>query len=132
MADFTAYRVALLASDYPVKYDGFVLAMQGYATEIENARQGQASLLANFGRYILASAGLTQNLQANGYRIQGLLTPVANDEPATKGYADGLSFASALPAQAGAAGKEITTDGATASWGLTGPGAIAILNFIGY
>jgi hypothetical protein len=132
MADFTAYRVALLGTDYPTKYDGFVLSTQGYATEIEAGRQGQASLAANFSRYLLASAGLTQNLLANGFRITGLIAPVANDEPATKGYADGLSFAAALPAQAGAAGEEITTDGTTASWGLTGPGAIAILNFIGY
>ena len=37
-------------------------------------------------------------------------------EAVTKGYADGLAFASALPAQAGNANKIITTNGVTASW----------------
>ncbi len=132
MADFTGFRVSLGQSDYPAKYDGFVLALQGFATELELGRQGQASLAANFGRYLLASQGLTQNLQAGGFRITGLPAPAAGDEPATKTYADGLAFASVLPAQAGNAGREIATDGSTATWGLTGPGAIAILNSIGY
>ena len=35
-----------------------------------------------------------------------------------KAYATGLSFASALPGQTGNAGKFVTTDGTTASWGL--------------
>ncbi len=34
----------------------------------------------------------------------------------TKAYADGLSFSSSLPAQAGNAGKFITTNGESASW----------------
>lgn len=38
----------------------------------------------------------------------------------------------ALPAQAGHAGQEIVTDGQAAAWGLSAPGALAILNFIGY
>lgn len=132
MADFTAFRVALLGTDYPAKYDAFVVSEQGFANEIEAAREGQASLMANNLRYIKSAAGLTQALPANGWRITGLLAPVAASEPATKAYADALAFATVLPAQAGSSGLEITTNGTTASWGLTGPGAIAILNFIGY
>lgn len=132
MATVTAYRITLTATDYPSKYDAFLTYLEPYLTELENGRQGQATLLANFGRYIVASTGLTQNLIANGFRSTGWPTPLSADELVPKGYADGLSFAAALPAQAGNAGKEITTDGATASWGLSGPGAIAILNFIDF
>jgi hypothetical protein len=132
MADFTAYRVGLLGQDYPTKYDNFVLALQGYATEVENGRQGQPSLAANFGRYILASQGLTMNLAAGGFRITGLPTPVAADEPATKAFAEGLAFAPALPGQAGNAGLEVITNGTTAGWGVSVPGAIAILNSLGF
>lgn len=41
-------------------------------------------------------------------------------EFAVKSYADNLSFSSSLPAQAGNAGKYITTDGTTASWADVG------------
>lgn len=132
MADFSGFQISLGNTTYPTIYNAFVAAMQPYATEIENGRQGQASLAANFSRYILASQGLTMNLAAGGFRITGLPVPAAADEPATKGYADALSFSSALPAQATNAGKEITTDGATASWGLTAPGALAILNYLNF
>lgn len=131
MADFSAYRVALLASDYPTKYDGFITVVQGYCTEVENGRQGQASLAANFARYVPYS-GLTANLPAGGFKITGLGAPTAVDDAVTKAYADGLSFASALPAQAGNDDLVIRTSGGTASWGnwwgteiaLTGAGTL--------
>jgi hypothetical protein len=87
-----------------------------YWLEIANARQSQASLADNLGRYIMALTGLTANLPANGFRITGLVAPTAGDEPATKGYADGLAFSPVLPAQAGSGGKFVTTSGSTASW----------------
>lgn len=43
-------------------------------------------------------------------------TPTLSTDAVTKAYADGLSLSSALPGQAGNAGKYITTDGTTASW----------------
>jgi hypothetical protein len=43
--------------------------------------------------------------------------PTVGAHAVTKTYADGLSFTTALPAQAGNSGKFITTDGSTASWG---------------
>ncbi len=43
-------------------------------------------------------------------------TPTAIGDAVTKEYADGLAFATALPAQAGNAGKFINTNGVTASW----------------
>ena len=97
-----------------------------YWTEIANARQGQASLLANFARYLQASAGLTQNLPANGYRITGLGAPTASGDAATKGYVDASAFASALPAQSGNAGRVVRTDGATATWGDAWGDAVAL------
>ena len=51
-------------------------------------------------------------------------------EAVRKDYADGLAFATALPAQTGNAGKLVTTDGTTASWQL--PAAIAIFNQINF
>lgn len=42
--------------------------------------------------------------------------PSAGSNPVTKTYADGLAFATALPAQAGNAGKYVSTNGTTASW----------------
>lgn len=51
-------------------------------------------------------------------------------EAVRKDYADGLAFATALPAQTGNAGKFVSTDGTTASWQL--PAAIAIFNQINY
>jgi hypothetical protein len=43
-------------------------------------------------------------------------TPVGTADAVTKAYADGLSFATTLPAQTGNAGKIVTTNGTTASW----------------
>jgi len=48
-------------------------------------------------------------------------TPTAGAHAATKAYADGLAFSTALPSQAGNAGKFVTTDGMTASWAASGP-----------
>jgi len=48
-----------------------------------------------------------------------VLLPAQGANPAEavrKDYADALSFSSALPGQAGNAGKFVTTNGATASW----------------
>jgi len=134
MADFSGFQITLGSTTYPLVYNNFVAAMQPYATEIENAREGQASLLVNNLRYIKAAVGLTMNLPAGGYRITGLPTPVAADEPATKGYADGLSFAAALPAQAGNGGNDIVTNGTVASWSPRPRRlrALSVLNFIGY
>lgn len=46
-------------------------------------------------------------------------TPSNSTDAVTKAYADGLSFATALPAQTGNSGKFVTTDGTTASWATT-------------
>ena len=126
MADFSGFQISLGNTSYPTIYNAFVAAMQPYATEIENGRQGQASLAANFGRYILASQGLTMNLAAGGYRITGLPAPVAADEPATKAYADGLAFSAALPSQAGNGGLLARTNGTLTSWDNWWGSAVAI------
>lgn len=44
-------------------------------------------------------------------------TPTVAAQAVNKSYADGLAFSAALPSQAGNAGKYVTTDGVTASWG---------------
>ena len=113
-------------------FDAVHVAVTAINTEIDAARQGDTALLTRLLKYIVATTGLTANLPANNFRITGLPTPVLASEPATKGYADGLSFSGALPDQAGNAGLSIVTNGTTASWGTTAAGCIAIMNFIGY
>jgi hypothetical protein len=52
-------------------------------------------------------------------RITSVADPTGAQDVATKAYADALAFtanAGILPAQTGAAGKFVKTDGATASW----------------
>ena len=137
MAVITPYRISLLAQDYPTKYDGLLTFLEPYLTELENARGGQASLLANlnynFAQFIVASSGLTVDLNTNGKRIYGGVAPVADNEFVIKTYADGLAFASALPAISSAnMGKEITNDGTTAYWGISAFSALGVLNSIGY
>lgn len=136
MADYTAYRIPLLDENYPSKYDALITELQNRATEMENGRQGQASLAANFSRYILASAGLTQNLAANGFRVTGLPVPVAADEPATKSFAEGLAFSSALPSiSLNVQWLGVTNDGSAGRWGHSAAEATAVLgalfNFYG-
>lgn len=79
----------------------------------------------------LLTATLAADLNAGSFKITSLGTPTSGGDAVNKTYADGLAFSAALPSQTGNAGKEITTNGTTASWGLTGPGALAILNFLG-
>lgn len=113
-------------------FDAVSVAIAALDSEVLAARQNQPSLLVNLLRYVNGVSGLTQALQLNGYRVTGAVSPLSNDELASKGYVDAQAFSPALPGQAGQAGKEVTTDGTNATWGLTGPGALAILNFLGY
>lgn len=55
-----------------------------------------------------------------GVTLTNLGAPSANTDAATKGYVDGVAFnmaAGSLPGQTGNAGRFLTTNGATASWG---------------
>ena len=47
MADFDTYRPIAGTTDYLTKYDDFITEMQAYATEEENAREGETDILAN-------------------------------------------------------------------------------------
>lgn len=73
-------------------------------------------------------------LSLNGAVLSDLGTPVAGTDAATKAYADALSFATALPAQAGNAGNDLATDGTTASWSRRPRRlrALGVLSFIGF
>lgn len=64
---------------------------------------------------------LVQPTDFAGARITNVGAPTVNSDAATKKYADDLAFAAnagILPGQTGNAGKFLTTDGATARWGL--------------
>lgn len=132
MADLTPYMIGLGDRNYPALHTAFLNYLDPFLDEIETARDGEASVLARVQKCMVMSVGFTQDLNVNGYRIRGLPTPVDPDEPATKAFAEGLSFASVLPAQSGNAGKEIITDGTTASWGISAFAAIGVLNSFGY
>lgn len=81
---------------------------QDVATDVESARGGAASLGAAVLRYV----GATADVPMAGYRITGLPAPVDAAEPATKAYAEGLAFSSALPSVAGRAyGDTVIADG---------------------
>lgn len=59
--------------------------------------------------------------------------PAASSDAVPKAYADALAMAAALPAQAGNAGKVITTDGTTANWsGMPGVSLYLNSNFGGF
>lgn len=119
MADFSSYKPVIGdTNNYPPQLSGFIDAVQAFCTEIENARQAQSNLLTNLQRFIIAANGLTVDLDAAGHRIKNLPSPGAGSDPATKTYADGLAFASALPAQSGKNGRVVSTDGTTAAWGF--------------
>ena len=59
MADFTQYKISLgeVGTSYADKHDNFIDASETYATEIENAREGEATVVANlqnnYIKYIL-------------------------------------------------------------------------------
>lgn len=116
MADLSPHIPALDDEDYVEKLAAALNLVEDYLTEIEAGRDGQASLAANFARYIRAAAGLQAALTANGYKITNLGTPTAAGDAVTKAYADGLAFAAALPSQTGNNGGVIATDGFTAFW----------------
>ena len=113
-AGFDSVEAQLAASD---------AAEAATQAEVTAARQGQASLAANLTRYLSTFAAATGNLDMGGFRVRNVPTPLlAGDLPNkqyvddVRAYATGLSFASALPGQAGQAGKFVKTDGGTASW----------------
>ncbi|MDR7331770.1 hypothetical protein [Roseateles asaccharophilus] len=116
MADLSPYIPDLDDEDYVEKIAAAFTLIDGFLDEIEAGRDGQASLAANFARYIRAAAGLQAALAANGHKITGLGAPTAAGDAVTKAYADGLAFSSSLPAQAGNNGAVISTDGTTAYW----------------
>ena len=51
---------------------------------------------------------------------------------ATTEFVAAIAMSTALPGQTGNAGLQISTDGTTASWGITASGAMGVLNFIGF
>lgn len=68
------------------------------------------------------------DMQSN--RINNLPTPSATDEPATKGYADGLAFSSALPGISPSTnGQYVTNDGSVSFWSSI-PDAEAVAIFL--
>jgi hypothetical protein len=132
MANWSDIAFFATQEDYIADLEQLRIRSQNVATEVENARDGEASVLARIQKCMVMSVGFTQDLDANGFRITNLPEPLSASEPATKGYADALSFAAALPAQAGNAGMGVVTDGAAARWGISNAEAMAILNFINY
>lgn len=88
MADYDSFKPTIGSLDYPSKYDQLVSATEAVAVEVENARQGAATLVANlntYAKYILtddidggaiwgtADSGLDNTtLTATGYDFSGV------------------------------------------------------------
>jgi hypothetical protein len=139
MAELSPFVIALGDRNYPATHTAFLSYLEPYLDEIEGAREGEVSVLARIQKCMVMNVGFTQDLNANNFRITNLPAPLSASEPATKGYADaiktyadGLSFAAALPAQTGNGGLSVVTDGTTARWSISNAEAMAILNFIGF
>lgn len=56
----------------------------------------------------------------------------ASAASAASSYNAALALGSVLPAQSSKAGLELTTDGNQSAWGITVPGALSILNTVGF
>lgn len=135
MIDWSDIQFSYNSKDYIYRLEQLRIRSLAFVNEVEAARFGEVSLLAGLNAQFLLKvdkAGLAAAFSANGFRITNVPAPSDVGDAVNKAYADSLSFAAALPAQAGNVGKEITTDGTVASWGVSAPGAMAILNFIGY
>lgn len=135
MIDWSDIQFAYNSKDYIFRLEQLRIRSLAFVNEVEAARFGEASLLVGLNAQLLLKVdktGLGANFSANGFRIANVPPPSDPGDAVNKAYADGLSFASVLPAQTGNAGKEITTNGVSAQWGVTTPGAIAILNFLNY
>lgn len=116
MADLSPFIPALDDEDYVEKLAAALNLVEDYLTEIEGGREGQASLAANFARYIRAAAGLQAALNANGYKITGAADGTADTDYVTVRQLVAAVFSPALPGQAGNARKFTKTNGVAAGW----------------
>jgi hypothetical protein len=117
MADLMQYAPELNDEAYVEKITEAFELIEEFLNEIEAGRQGQASLAANFARYIRAAVGLQAVLQANGFKVTGAADGTAATDYVTLQQLTAAVFSPALPGQAGNARKVIRTDGTSASWG---------------
>lgn len=117
MADLSPYIPVLDDEGYVEQFAALINLLEGYLNEIEAGRQGQASVAANFARYIRAAAGLQAVLNANGYKITGAADGSADTDYVTFRQLVAAAFSPALPGQAGNARKFTRTDGTSAGWG---------------
>ena len=99
-----------IASEYQLVQAGF----DGVNTvEIANAATAAAATALKGNITTQAWLGTHDFTGASSVLVP---TPTLINQAVTKAYADGLAFATALPAQAGNAGLFVTTNGTTASW----------------
>ena len=96
---------------------------------------GSASVVVKPGEVVAvvtdggAAMKRVQSTDFGGARITGVGAPASNGDAATKKYVDDTAFAAAggnLPGQAGNAGKFVTTDGSSASWGFAVTGGAGL------
>lgn len=132
MADLTPYQPTPGEYDYLSRIAGLITLIDGYLDEIEAGRQGQASLLTNFQRYMLIGAALTTNLDLAGFRAINGGTPINPGDLTPKAWVEALAFGSALPNIAGSDGKGMHVRSGAAGWGwrdkwdpITASGSVA-------
>lgn len=111
MADWTDIKHAAGDTDYIVHLNTHVDRTEAVATEIEAARDGDASLSDRLGvlesgllseiddldAVTLKVSGLTDNLSAGGHLISNLQDPQTDQDAATKAYVNAVATAGGSP-----------------------------------
>ena len=111
MADWADIKHAAGDTDYIAHLNTHVDRTQALATEIENARSGDASLLdrlemiqdaiaaeiTDLDAVTVKVSGLTDNLSAGGHLISNLQDPQTDQDAATKAYVNAVATAGGSP-----------------------------------
>lgn len=91
MANFINYKISLYSRDYPDKYNDFVDEMQSWATEVEQARQGEVDLVTNLNTNYVKYT-LTSNLDGGAtFKCTNMLDATHLQDYVTYKQALGLS-----------------------------------------
>lgn len=95
-----------------VAFDG----VYAYTQELVAARQGQASVLANLGRYVSTVAPMPADLDGGGYRFKNAADATADTDLVTRRQLYSVAMSAAMPSAADAEGKVISRVDGLVGW----------------